>query len=73
MCGKKPCHLPNCTWSPKYLRECEARFVARMPAEWRRDFYIDVEKKRGKEALAEMKEMVKVAWKDQQSQQESLF
>lgn len=73
MCGSNPCDQPNCTWKPKYLRECEARFVAKMPAEWRHDFYIDVEKKRGKQALADLKEMVKVAWKDLQSNQASLL
>lgn len=71
MCGEKPCDKPNCTWSPEWKAECEARMVAKMPAEWRRDFYIEVEKKRGKTALADLKKRVGEAWK--KNQQPSLL
>lgn len=71
MCGAAPCDKPNCTWSEPWKLECEARLVAKMPAEWRKDFYTEVEKKRGKQALDDLKLRVGQAWK--KSQQPSLL
>lgn len=63
MCGANPCNKPNCTWSRDHLQACEARMVAKMPAEWRRDFYAEVLQKRGPAALAELKKRVGEAWR----------
>ena len=71
MCGASSCDKPNCTWSLANLQQCEARYVARQPAEWRRDFYIEVGKKRGPEALNDLKIRVGTAWK--KTQQPSLL
>jgi|JI10StandDraft_1071094.scaffolds.fasta_scaffold2818457_2 hypothetical protein len=68
MCGANPCDKPNCTWSREHLQACEARMVAKMPAEWRRDFYAEVLQKRGPAALAELKKRVGEAWKKNQQQ-----
>lgn len=29
VCGKNPCEKPDCTWSERHRRECEARMVMR--------------------------------------------
>lgn len=71
MCGANPCDKPNCTWSEAWKAECEARHVASKPAEWRRNFYAEVLKKRGPKALEELKRKVGEAWK--KSQQPSLL
>lgn len=71
MCGPRPCDKPNCSWSEHFKAECEARQVAKMPAEWRKSFYLEVEKQRGKAALEDLKTRVGQAWK--QSQQPSLL
>ena len=31
MCGPKPCNSPTCTWSEAYRKECEARYLLRLP------------------------------------------
>lgn len=68
MCGANPCSKPNCSWSEAWKAECEARMLASKPADWRREFYVEVEKKRGPAALADLKKRVGEAWKKNQQQ-----
>lgn len=68
MCGATPCSKPNCTWSRQHLQACEARWIASKPGEWRAIYYEDVRKKRGPEALSELKRRVSSAWNASQQQ-----
>jgi len=67
MCGPNPCSNPSCTWSPQFLRECEARRVMKLPIDQRREFYAAVKRSRGEKAMNELKVAVSNAWKTQQS------
>jgi len=67
MCGSRPCARPDCTWSQHHLQACEARHVASQPYAWRNDYYEIVGKKRGAQALAELKQRVGQAWKAAQT------
>lgn len=68
MCGPAPCSKPNCTWSEAWKAACEARQVATKPAEWRRDFYAEVAKRRGHAVLADLKKRAGDVWKKNQQQ-----
>lgn len=63
MCGSAPCTKPNCTWSRQHLEACEAKTLMKWPAEKRAAYYAEVEKKRGRQALEELKRRVGQAWK----------
>ena len=56
-----PCLCPQCTDTPapsysgKWRAECEARYVSQLPKAERQDYYAQVLKSRGYEALAALK------------------
>lgn len=67
MCGTARCDKPNCTWSEKHRRECEARTVLRWPREKRTEYYADVKKRRGDAAAQELIRNVREQWQKSQT------
>lgn len=64
MCGTKRCKKPDCTWSEKFRRECEARCVCAMQNRKLRLEYIrDIKRIRGERAAQELMDEVHRQWK----------
>ena len=65
MCGPTSCADPRCTWSEWHRKACEARTVMRWPKAKRADYYAEVKKKRGEQALAALVAEVNAQWAGQ--------
>jgi hypothetical protein len=59
VCGKNPCDKPDCTWSEKHRRECEARMVMRWSKQRRIEYYALVRRHRGDLAATQLLEEVR--------------
>ena len=68
MCGRAPCDKPNCTWTERNRRECEAREVMLWSREKRTEYYADVKKRRGEAAAKDLVTEVKRQWHISQRQ-----
>lgn len=66
MCGAKPCKKKHCTWNADYREMCEARWViSHYPELSDRRLYIErIERKRGAESAAKLKENLTRAWNE---------
>lgn len=62
MCGKAPCSLSGCDWSPTHMQACEARFVINLQRDIRVRFYEVATRVRGPEAVEDLKGRVKAEW-----------
>lgn len=66
MYGPNPCSRQNCTWSPEWRTQCEAREVMGMTREARTAYYADVQKRRGEAATKQLIEEVNRQWSSSQ-------